>query len=123
MYSTEKTCHHIHSLITAFAVGVMMADSYYIGYQLPVDFDKKINQFSLFIQEKFKKDFEIILISYKEFNELVSFFLKENCIEWNNWTGEKFSFTSLYDVANLTPSFIDLDGAAINATNYLQKDS
>jgi hypothetical protein len=109
--------HHTSTLVQAFAQGVLSADPWYVGYQTPPNFEHRINQFSLAIQQKYEGE-EVPKLSLLDMRDFCDIFLHMNCMEWNEVEGPEFC--SRYSATLKKRSFIDLDAAKHNVCLFLR---
>jgi hypothetical protein len=88
-----------------------------MGYQTPPNFEHRINQFSLAIQQKYEGE-EVPKLSLLDMRDFCDIFLHMNCMEWNEVEGPEFC--SRYSATLKKRSFIDLDAAKHNVCLFLR---
>lgn len=122
---TEKYHYHMHTIIEAFAIGVLSSYPYYQGFQMPPNFEKVMNYMSLKLQEEFNNE-EVPDVSLLKMRGIF-IRLAKNCPDYVAWndigsgkTGE-IKCVSRYDTTPKSPDFIDLDVPPRNAINYLRR--
>lgn len=111
----------LKDVVKAFAVGVIQADAWFVGYSLPPNFEVVCNSLCGAVETKFSKEDgkEISLLDiqafYREFIDATP-----PCREWNDFPGE--SFVSRYSSMPTERTFIDLDALVQNACNCIRND-
>lgn len=110
---------HKKRILTAFAVGVLDADPYFIGYQVPENFEKVINFVAAKIEERWKE--EVVLVSLVELEGFYQFCLEQSpeALAWNE--GET-TFVSRYSPTPSKRDFIDLGALVRNCAIYLRTE-
>lgn len=116
--------YHLHTLVTAFAVGIINADPWHKNYKIPPNFENVINWISFCIQEKYKEVVvQVSLVemgkNYREWADQNPYFL-----EWNESPkGTVIGITSRYSSTPEERDFIDLDALIQNAVLYLRDET
>ena len=79
---TEPYHYHLRTLITAFSVGILMADPWYKDYRMPPHFKDVMDWISFCIQREYKE--RCVSVSLLEMKEHYSKWIDENpyCREW-----------------------------------------
>jgi len=118
---SQKITIHIHSIISAFALGVLTSYPYYISFQMPPNFELVMNKMSLLIQKTFdvltNECVEVSLLKLKGVYYRLAMSIPEY-IAWNDITGNSFDITT----TPTNPSFIDLSVPPHNAVIYLRNE-
>lgn len=116
--------YHIHTLVTAFIVGIMNADVWHKNYRIPPNVENVVNWISFNLQRHFKND-EIVKISLIEYKKLVSSWAYENpnFRKWNESDDETpIAIVSRYSSIPDKRDFIDLDVIIHNASIFLRDE-
>jgi hypothetical protein len=121
-WSTPKPQHQ-HSLVEAFAVGVIRADPFHWGYRLPPEFESVVNYIADRIQRHWPGD-EIPRVSLNEFRALLEEWAMEHPAfrAWNET--DKLVGISYRGMATATErDFIDLEAVFQNASCHLRNET
>lgn len=112
--------HHIHDLVTAFAVGCLQADMWHDGYTIPPNFENIINWVAFCIQKYFDNE-EVPKVSLFEIRDLYMKWASENphFLEWNK-TDKLINFVTRNSPVPKERDFIDLDALVHNAALFLR---
>ena len=121
---TEKYHFHIHTIITAFSVGILNSQQFYWGYQLPPNFAKVMDYMSVALQKEFNSEEvpRVNLIKMRGVYKRLAFQSPEY-LDWNNIgnnPGKGIHGVSRFSSIPSEPSFIDLDVPPHNAVLYLR---
>lgn len=116
---------HVHTLVEAFAHGVLAADPWHKNYKVPPGFEGVLNWIAFKIQEEFKDNLvpKLSLIEIKErfqkWGEEHPQFLK-----WNEpaTPGTVIGVVSRYSLTPEERDFIDLGALVHNAALYIRTD-
>lgn len=116
--------YHCHTLVVAFAYGVLSADPWHKRYQLPPNFEKVVNVVAAAVFERWPTE-EVVVIAPNDFAEFCRDTLKENedFLRWNDWPGHPADSITFVDRYTPTPEardFIDLDAVFQNVAVYLR---
>ena len=119
---TDKIHIHKHSLVEAFAQGILSSYPWYKGYQLPENFETVMNRMSILLQEEFSGgNLEVVqvgLLKLRGVYKRLAMSIPEY-VAWNDIPGGSRIVTRYDDVAN-EPSFIDIDVPPHNAVIFLR---
>ena len=124
---SNKITIHFHTVINAFAIGVMTSYPYYKGYRHPPNFELVCNRMAYLLSQEFDNqicDYECIevsLLKLKGVYKRLAMSIKEY-VEWNDiGSPEGDGIVTRYD-STQRPSFIDLDVPPHNAVIYLRNE-
>lgn len=116
---------HVHTLVEAFAHGVLAADPWHKGYKIPPGFEGVINWIAFKIQEEFK-DEEVPKLSLIEIKERFDRWGHEHpqFLKWNvpETPGTVVGIVSRYSAIREERDFIDLGALVHNAALYIRTD-
>lgn len=116
---------HVHTLVAAFAHGVLAADPWHKGYKVPPGFEGVINWIAFKIQEEFK-DEEVPKLSLIEIVERFKRWGEEHpqFLKWNEpaTPGTIIGVVSRYSNTPEARDFIDLDALVHNAALYIRTE-
>lgn len=122
---TEKFHYHIHTIITAFSVGILQSYPFYWGYQLPPNFTKVMDYMSSALQKEFNNEEvpQVNLIKMRGVYKRLAF-QSPDYLDWNNIGNPEGGFhaVSRYSSIPSEPSFIDLAVPPHNAVLYLRSE-
>ena len=125
---TEKTCYHISTIISAFAIGILDSYPYYRGFQMPPNFEKVMNYMALKLEEEFAEYDVKGLLPTVNLIKLKGVYkrLAMGCPEYVEWNSinvspdENVRFSTVYDGVGNEPEFIDIEVPPHNACLYLR---
>jgi len=128
-WNTPK-CHHLHTLVDAFAVGILTADPWHLNYKIPPNFENVMNWISFCVRDEFKNDpdvqkWQVAKVSLIEMEEKYNKWAYENpnFIKWNESENDELvNVTSRYFKDPEERDFIDLGAAIRNAVVYLRNE-
>lgn len=116
---TRREYTHVHSLMEAWAYGVLCGDSWFHGYRLVEHFDIVFNHISQRVQEKFGKEI-VPQVSLIEIRQWLGEWAKE-CPEYLAWNERGGSgVVSRYTPTPSEAEFIDLDVPPHQAAIFLR---
>ncbi len=118
---------HRRDLLMAVAVGVIQADSWYEGYQLPPLFEVALNRARVLIDGVAPRGGEVIQITPGCFGNYLKSWIGggqlPEFVEWNRWGGAgeaTIAFVSRFNPTSKKRQFIDLDALVQNVELYLR---
>ncbi len=115
--------HHIQTLMTAFAVGVLEADPYYQGYRLPPDFSAVVDLVADRVARHFPGQ-EVPVVSLVEMKALYTEWASEHpaFLAWNE-TDVLVGITHRYSAVPTERQFIDLGALVHQACLFLREST
>jgi hypothetical protein len=120
-WATKKYVH-AHTIVEAFAVGVIRADPWHRGYRLPPNFEAVVNWIAFNVQKHWPR-IEVPEVSLNELEQL----FREWALEhpdfraWNETT-KMVGVVSRYSAVPDERDFIDLDALIRNAVIHIRNE-
>ena len=116
-YRKEYT--HLHTILEAWAYGIISSDAYYREYHLPDGFDAVFNHISKRLTEKFPKEV-VVEVSLCEILQWLREWAMEcpEFILWNDLPGKPY--VTRYSPVATEPEFIDLNVPSHNAALFVR---
>ena len=110
---------HVHSIMEAWAYGVLSSDSWHHGYRLVENFEVVFNHVSKRLQEKFANKV-VVEISLVEIRQWLGEWAREcpGYLAWNERGGS--GIVSRYTPTPSVPEFIDLSVPPHNAAIWVR---
>jgi len=110
---------HCHSLMEAWAYGVLSSFAYFRNYQLPDNFEKVFKHIAMRLNDKFPDEVvpKISLCEIRQWFKQWAMELEE-FREWNTLPGSQV--THRYSSLPSGPTFIDLDVPSHNAALFIR---
>ena len=114
---------HVHTIVTAFMVGISAADCWHYGYKLPPNFESVVNWIAHCVQEKWPKE-EVAELSLMELRKLLDGWAVQHP-DWKLWNEGPEGSPPVAVVTRYTPvpdqrDFIDLGAALHNMCLYVR---
>ena len=117
---SRKEYTHVHTIMEAWAVGVLSSYAYYEGYELPDNFGTVFSHIGKRLAQKYPGE-AVPQISLVEIKQMLGGWAREcpEYIAWNDLPGSQF--TSRYSPMATGPEFIDLSVPPHNAALYIRE--